>query len=75
MINFEEIDNKYFVFSDYDIGKYGPFDSLWVKGIFQGEEFIYDFSDLKSWKNTVGILNSKIYLFEEENGKLKYLTK
>lgn len=75
MINFEEIDNKYFVFSDYDIWKYWPFDSLWVKWIFQWEEFIYDFSDLKSWKNTVWILNSKIYLFEEENWKLKYLTK
>lgn len=75
MINFEKINDKYFVFSDLDIWKYWPFDSLWVKWVFQWKEFTCDISNLKSWKNAVWLFNSKVYLFEEENWKIKYLTK
>lgn len=75
MINFKKIEDKYFVFSDYDTWKYWPFDWIWVKWLFEWKEFTYDTKNLKSWKNIVWILNSEIYLFEEEKWKIKYLSK
>ena len=71
MINYIEIDKKYFVFSDKDIWKYWPFDSIWCKWLFLWDKFEYDLSNLKSWKHLVWKLDNNIYLFEEENSRLK----
>lgn len=65
MINFEKIDNYYFVFSDKDLWKYWPFESLWVKWLFEWKEFLLDTKDLKSWKNVVWFFNGKYYFLEE----------
>lgn len=73
MINSEKIDEKYFVFSDKDIWKYGPFDSLWVKWIFLWDNFLYDLSNLKSHKNVVWIYLGNFYLFEEIKWKLVFI--
>ena len=72
MIDFEKVGDKYFVFSDKDIWKYGPFDNLWVKWVFSWENFVLDTKNLKSWKNAVWIFNWKLYLFEEKKWKLIY---
>lgn len=71
MINFKKIDNYYFVFSDKDIWKYWPFESLWVKWLFEWNEFLIDVKNLKSWKHTVWYLNWICYFFEENKGVLK----
>lgn len=73
MINFEKIWEKYFVFSDNDIWKYWPFDSLWIKWVFEWKEFICDRKNLKSWRNAIWIFKWKIYLFEEEKSKLNFI--
>lgn len=70
MINFEKIDDKYFVFSDNDIWKYGPFDSLWAKWIFLWNNFLYDLSNLKSYKHVVWVYFNNFYLLEEVKWKL-----
>ncbi len=72
MIQVEKIHDMFFVFCEKDIAKYGPFEWIWAKGLFEGKEFLYDTSSLKSWKHMVWYFKWNVYLFEEINGKLVY---
>lgn len=75
MIHIEKINDMFFTFSDKDIGKYWPFEWIWIKGLFEWKNFNYDTSSLKSWKHVVGSLDGITYVFEEVKSKLLYITK
>lgn len=71
MIKFDKIDGLYYMYSDKDIGKFWPFDSILIGWVYKWVEFeIPSTIKLKSWKNCIGYFDENLYLFEENFWKL-----
>lgn len=73
MINYDFLNWYYWLYSDKDIWKYWPFDSVWVKWNFYWWEFEYNIDNLKSWKNCIWKFNNEIFVFEEVDSNLNMI--
>lgn len=76
MIKYDFVDNKYWIFSDKDIWKFWPFESIWIWWNFKWQEFeILSIKDLKSRKNVVWYTKWNKFFFEEVNWNLEFIIK
>jgi len=72
MIKYEQKNNYYWLYSKKNIGKFWPFEWIFVKWNFLGKSFDFNTTNLKSWKHCVWYFNWKTFLFEEIDDKLIY---
>ena len=66
MLNVLALHDKYYLQWDKNDFSFWPFESVWAKGKFFGEEFKLDTKGLETWKDAVGLRMGELYFFEME---------